>query len=163
MAAIRSILAAAILLIAATGCSNGSEFRTLCNAVGSEPGVKRQWVPFMGLARTGVRMIKPSGVHDLRLAVYEHPNGLNGPNPRLDAAIGRITEEGWAPMVRVTEAGGSRTTVWIRPEGELMGMLVLAHDSEESVVVHMRVDSERLMADLAEDPIGVANRRSAAE
>ena len=163
MRAIRSIAAAAIMLLLTAGCSNGSEFRTLCNAVGSEPGVKRQWVPFMGLARTGVRMIKPSGVHDIRLAVYEHPNGLHGSNPRLDAAIARITDEGWAPMVRVTEAGGARTTVWIRPEGDLMDMLVLAHDSEESVVVHMKVDSEKLMADLAEDPIGVANRRSAAE
>lgn len=162
----RSILAAVILLFAATGCANGSEFRSLCRAVGSEPGVKRQWIPFMGLARTGVRMIKPSGVHDLRLAVYEHPNGLRGSNPRLDAEIGRITEEGWTPMVRVTEAGGGRTTVWIRPQGDLMDMLVLAHDSEESVVVHMKVDSERLMADLAENPRGtaaVANRRSGAE
>jgi hypothetical protein len=163
MAAIRSVLTAVIMLFFVTGCSNGSEFRTLCSAVGSEPGVKRQRVPFMGLARTGVRMIKPSGVHDLRLAVYEHPDGLNGPNRRLDAAIGRITDEGWAPMVRVTEAGGSRTTVWIRPEGDLMDMLVLAHDSEESVVMHMRVDSERLLADLAENPIGVAKRRSAAD
>jgi hypothetical protein len=160
MTAMRTILAATMMLLLTAACANGSEFRSLCSAVGSELGAKRQRVPFMGLARTGVRVIKPYGVHDLRLAIYEHPNGLRGANPRLDAAIARITDQGWAPMVRVSEATGSRTTVWIRPDGDLMDMLVLAHDREESVLVHMRIDSERLLADLAENPMGVAKRRS---
>lgn len=160
MAGLRTILVASALLILSSGCSNGGEFRTLCSAVGSEPGVRRQPVPFLGLARTGVRVIKPSGVHDLRLAIYEHPNGLQGGNPRLDAAIAEITAAGWLPMVRVTEAGGSRTTVWVRPGEQLIDMLVLAHDSDESVVVHLKVDSEKLLADLAESPLQVAKRRS---
>jgi hypothetical protein len=160
MAAKRTILAATMMLVLTAACASGGEFRSLCSAVGSELGAKRQWIPFMGLARTGVRMIKPHGVHDVRLAIYQHPNGLSGANPRLDAAIARITDQGWAPLVRVTEAGGSRTTVWIRPEGDLMDMLVLAHDHEESVLVHLRVDSEKLLADLAESPLGVAKRRS---
>lgn len=151
----RILLAAAIVLLSAS-CAGGRDFGRLCRAVDSQPGVQRQRVPFFGLARVGVKMIKPAGVHDIRLALYEHSTGFDGAAASIDSAIESATRDGWSPFLKVREADGSRTTMWIRPQERVMEMLLLVHEPEESVVMQLRMDPEILFAKIAENPGGFA-------
>ena len=144
----------AIVLLAAalTGCRS-SEFSTLVRAVEAEPGTRRQYIPMLSLARTGVRTIHPHGVRDFQLAVFETEGVAN--SARLDAAI-REAGTGWTPMVRVVRADGQRTSVWARPSNEAMEMLVLAHEPGESVIVRVEMDAERFFATLNDSPGNLA-------
>lgn len=143
-----------VLLLAATltGCRS-SEFSTLVNAVGAEPGARRQHVPMLGLARLGARAIHPEGIRDFQLAVFETDSVAA--SERLDRAIERVGQ-GWTPMVRVTEAGGERSSVWVRDAGDAMEMLVLAHEPGESVIVRVAMDPERFFATMNDSPGSLA-------
>lgn len=146
-------LAVTLLLAAALAGCRSSEFSTLVRAVESEPGTKRQYIPMLSLARTGVRAIHPNGVRDFQVAVFETA-GLGG-SARIDAAI-RSVGEGWTPIVRVSGANGERTTVWSRPSAEGMEMLVLAHEPGESVIVRLVMDPERFFAAMSDSPADLA-------
>ncbi len=139
----------ATLAAAALGGCRSSEFSTLVRAVESEPGVRRQYIPMLGLARAGVRTLNPKGIRDLQLAVFE--TGPTEDSARLDRAIESVGR-GWTPMVRVSSADGERTTVWTRASGDAMEMLVLSHDAGESVIVRLAMDPERFFSTLSDSP-----------
>ncbi len=145
----------AILLVlggALTACS--SDFSRLVREIDAQPGVKRQYIPMLGLARTGVRMIHPHGVHDFRLAVFEHDGGSIDTSG-IDAVLERMPEHGWSPLVRVTAADGERTAIFARERGSVMQMLVVAHEPGESVVVTVAMDPELFFEQLAESPADI--------
>lgn len=144
---------ALVLLVAAgslTACRS-SDFSRIVRAVDSQPGVKRQYIPMLGLARTGVRMIHPHGIHDFRLAVFEHHHGGSAA-ARLDKVMATMPQRGWSPIVKVRSANGERTTIWAREAGKAMEMLILTHDRSESVVVEVAMDMERFFASFAAEP-----------
>ncbi|HEY0593984.1 MAG TPA: hypothetical protein VGF40_19590 [Thermoanaerobaculia bacterium] len=143
------LLAAAAL----AGCAS-SEFSTLVRAAASEPGVRRQRVPMLGLARTTVRVMHPQGVRDFQMAVFETDG--SAASERLDLAIAEVGR-GWTPMIRVASADGERSTVWARTSGSGMEMLVLARDGEESVIVRFEMDADRFFATLAGSPATLAD------
>ncbi len=145
------------LLLAATvtGCRS-SEFSTLVSAVGSEPGARRQHIPMLGLARIATRAVHPEGVRDLQLAVFETDSAAA--SERLDRAIESVGQ-GWMPMIRVSSANGERSTVWVRPAGDGMEMLVLAHEPGESVIVRLEMDPERFFATMSDSPRALADTR----
>ncbi|HUP65991.1 MAG TPA: hypothetical protein VM557_12015 [Thermoanaerobaculia bacterium] len=149
------ILLAFTLAIILTGCRT-SEFGTLVRAVESEAGVRRQSIPFLGLARTGVRMIHPKGVRDFRLAVFE--TGNVEVSERVDRAIASIAGRGWSPLVRVTGRNGERTAIWMRSslQGEGIEMIVFSHDASESVIIQLEMDPEAVMRGLIEEPAALA-------
>lgn len=140
----------AIVLLAAalTGCRS-SEFSKLVRAVDDEPGTRRQYIPMLSLARTGVRSIHPHGVRDFQLAVFQ-TEGVAA-SARLDAAM-REAGAGWTPMVRVARADGERTSVWARPSNGAMEMLVLAHEPGESVIVRLEMDPDQFFATMSDAP-----------
>ncbi|HSN67855.1 MAG TPA: hypothetical protein VLV48_01330 [Thermoanaerobaculia bacterium] len=141
---------AALLLLAAalTGCRS-SEFSKLVRAVEAEPGTRRQYIPMLALARTGVRTIHPHGIRDFQLAIFETEGVAS--SARLDAAI-REAGDGWTPMIRVERADGERTSVWARPAKGTMEMLVLAHEPGESVIVRLEMAPEEFFAALSDSP-----------
>jgi hypothetical protein len=144
-----------LFLAAALGGCRSSEFSTLVRAVEREPGTRRQYIPMLSLARTGVRTIHPHGIRDFQVAIF-HTKGLGDPT-RLDAAIASVGE-GWTPMVRVSSAKGERTTVWSRPSDAGMEMLVLAHEPGESVIVRVVMDLDRFFATLNDSPGKLATK-----
>ncbi len=146
------IVATLLLATALAGCGS-SEFSTLVRAAGAEPGARRQYVPMLGFARTSVRMMRPHGVRDLQLAVFETDS--MAASEGLDRAIAEVGK-GWTPMIRVASAEGERTTVWARSSANGMEMLVLAHDDGESVIVRFEMDADRFFATLAESPQDLA-------
>ncbi|HVR44710.1 MAG TPA: hypothetical protein VMS56_14850 [Thermoanaerobaculia bacterium] len=151
----RALLIAGLAGAVLTGCRT-SEFGTLCNAVSAQPGVHRQYIPMLGIARIGVRMAHPAGVFDFKLAVFE--NGGMHRSPAVDRALSSIDQRGWTPVVKVRSADGTRTRIWLRESPRGMEMLLFAHETGESVVLQLEMDAETLFARLAADPAGAGRR-----
>lgn len=150
-----ALLGAAVL----SGCRS-SEFGSLVRAVESQPGVRRQYIPMLGLARTGVRMMHPSGVYDFRIALFEHSDAM--PSGEVDQTLSRISARGWQPLVRVQERDGGRTTIWARESPRGMHMLVFTRDRGESVIVQLEMDAEQFFRDFASEPRELGARHSSA-
>lgn len=143
-----------LLLMALSGCRSGSDWGELVRAVERQPGMERQYIPMLGLARTAVRTTNPSGIRDLRLAVFNNRGGLLAADAALENAMISVSQRGWSPMIRISESSGARTTIWARPKADGVEMLLLVREADEAVVIQLEMDPERFF-DSLEDPASI--------
>ncbi len=143
--------ALAALLFAIVALPLHADFSDVARAIDRHTGVKRVWIPFLGIARTFVRVIQPEGVHDFQLATFE---GAHDIDPR---ELQRIMEEkvgpGFKPLVRVWSRKSSEWSfIYARPatSGGRIELIVLAHDDEETVLVRVDVDANIVARELGE-------------
>ena len=112
------------------------------------------YIPGFAFIRLGFRMTHFDGVHDLQLAVFE---GKHGMDPReadhlMSSRIGR----GYSPMVRVrSNRNGEWSFIYARAEGDLMDLVVLTCDHEDTVLVRVVVDPQMVTTYLDKDPTKV--------
>lgn len=140
----RVVAVLAALLI----CSSAyADFDALVRAVRSHPGMHRVWTPGIGFARLVVWMIHPAGVSDFQLAIFEGKAKFDGGDFERIVSTSNAT-----PMVQVhSNRTGEVSIVWARPlRGDLLELLILAHDpKDQTVVVRTVVDGETLAREIA--------------
>ena len=109
----------------------------------SEYGTKRLYIPFMGFANFIVKMARPAGASDLKLAVFEHVDANRHPSPeRLDATF---SPQGWKPFIRVhSNKSGERVQIYARQSHRDHELLITTFERDEAVVIRMRVNAEQL-------------------
>ena len=110
----------------------------------------RTSIPFLGLGRFLVWTVRPRGVHDFQLAVYE--NVRNEVDPReIEQLLARGVEKGFAPLVRVrSNRSGESVFVWARPGRSCIELIVLVHERDEAVLVRVDADAETVAREFGE-------------
>jgi hypothetical protein len=137
----RIVVAVALTLAAA---SARADFDALMRVVSSTRGMHHIWTPGISLARLGVRLVHPAGVHDFQLAIFEGSANID-----FEAVL-RSTPG--TPMVRTHDnRSGETAVIWARPlRGDLMEMLLLAHDpDDQTVVLRAVIDGETLAREIS--------------
>ncbi len=141
-------LAAAVLLFA-LALPLHADFHKIARAIDRHRGVKRVWMPGIGLARFLVWVVRPKGVHDFQIAVFE---GADDVDPRgLHALIESKMEPGFRPLVQVwSRKSGEWSYIYVRPHenSDRMELMLLAHD-DETVLIRVDVDAEILARELS--------------
>lgn len=132
--------ALAILVLLLTTSLHAGEFDRITAAIERNTNLEREWIPFVGLARTMIRAATPTGVYDFQLAVYE---GGAVDWARLQSAVSTAAGPSFRPMVRAHERGGDSTLILARPSGKRVELLILNRDDGDTVFI-------RLVADPAE-------------
>jgi hypothetical protein len=141
-------LAAALLLVL-VAVPMYADFNRIARAIDRHSGVKRVWIPFLGVARFLVWGVHPKGVHDFQLATFEGADKLN---PReLQAMLEKEMDDGFMPLVQVwSKKSREFSFIYVRPKGDRMELMVLAHDSSDTVLVRVDVNAEMIARELAE-------------
>jgi hypothetical protein len=141
----RRILLAALLLLVALPAA-ASSFDDVVAAVKETTNFDRQYVPFMGVVRSFARLTGYNGVHDIRLAVFESQSGASA--GRLDVAtVDRLVGHGWQKFITVSEKrSGEQTSMYARPDGKLLRMMIVTIEDREAVVIEMKIEPEKLAA-----------------
>ena len=112
-------------------------------------GFERTWIPFMGLARTLVKVVHPKGVHDFQIAVYENSPRVTG--AEVEQMIKARVARGFTPLVRVYSAAkGESVFIYARPsrDNRMVELLVLSHEPGETVLVRLTADAEKVGKEL---------------
>jgi hypothetical protein len=150
-------LVAALLLVTVTLPLHAGGFAAVARALDSQSGVKKIWIPFLGVARFAVRMVHPEGVRDFQLAVFK---GIDNVEP---AKVQQIMREkigaGYTPLVQVRSkkrgGDGEFAFIYARPHSNnRIELVILAHDDEETALVRVDVDADKLAREL-DNPRGV--------
>ena len=116
-----------------------ADFNAIVDAIDSQTGLKRVTVPFLGFARLAIWMVHPQGVHDFQLATWEGSVNLqpHEANAILRAGAGR----GFTPVIATRS---SRTGEWAfiygRPHGNTVELMIVSHDSSDTVALRAVVD-----------------------
>jgi hypothetical protein len=140
--------AAAFLLLLVTVPLH-ADFSTVANAIDGHRGVKRVWIPFLGLARMVAWVASPKGVHDFQLATFEGADRLD---PReLQRIMAEKAGAGFQPLVR-TWSRRSKEWSFIyarpRPNGTRVELMILAHDDDATVLIRVDVDTKIIAREL---------------
>lgn len=151
-------VAIALALLAVVALPLHADFASVARAIDAQQGVKRIWIPFLGIARIAVRMIAPEGVHDFQLATFE---GADGVDPRALHDIMRSkVGAGFMPLVQVySRKSREWSFIYARPSagGKRLELMILAHDSEDTVLVRVDVDANTVARELRDKPRDVTN------
>ena len=120
-----------------------NDFDSLVRNMESNYGSKRLYIPFMGLANFIVKVARPVGTKDFKLAVFEHVDGMRHPSTdQLDATF---LPQGWKPFVRVvSRKSGERIQIYARESHRDHELLITTFERDEAVMVRLRVNAERL-------------------
>lgn len=145
----KRVLAALLFTLVALPLS--ADFSDVARALDRHAGVKRVWIPFLGIARTFVRVIQPEGVHDFQLATFE---GANDVDPRdLHRIMEKKVGKGFKPLVRVwSRKSNEWSFIYARPakSGSRIELMLLAHGDDETVLVRVDVDADIVARELGE-------------
>jgi len=137
---IRLLLVLWVLLQPLPGRAN--EFDWMVREFSRETGAKQVHIPFLGLARFVVAVGHPAGTSDMRLAIFEKGD-LECPH--FGSLTDRAVGSSWKPMIRVREANGNATNIYVRPQGRNLQLLVTALERNEATFVQVRIQPEKLM------------------
>jgi hypothetical protein len=136
-----------MILLAAGG--GGTGFDAVVHGIESRYGVRATRIPFMGLISGIAGISTHGGVRGLHVAEIEHLQGaVDGAefNSLVEERVGK----GWQRMIRETSKDGDQTLIYVKPEGERMGLLIVDRDSHEINVVQVSVDPDHLDDDLGQ-------------
>lgn len=106
-------------------------------------GFERTWIPFLGIARSLVRVVQPKGVNDFQIAVYERAPRVSG--DVIEKMIRTRMGAGFSPLVRTYSARkGESVFVYARPsrDARTVELIVLSHERNETVLVRVSADAE---------------------
>jgi hypothetical protein len=145
------------LLIAALLCAVTlplfADFDDIADAIERQRGVHRVWTPGVGLARVFVWIIRPKGVRDVQVAVFEGAENIDPSN--LHAILRSHIGAGFAPLVKVwSKSSDEWSFIYARPHGrnDRVELIVLSRDDEDAVLVRVDVDATVLAKELHEHP-----------
>jgi len=130
--------ALAILLLAALPLR--ADFDTVAGALLRKPGVTRQWIPGLGIARAAVFIARPSGVHDFQLAVF---HGV-GRDADIIALMRQHAGREFRPLVVVRERRESSAIYAHVISDAVIEILILTNDGEETTLVRTVLDADEV-------------------
>lgn len=151
-------VAAALLLLTVVALPLHADFASIARAIDAQDGVKRVWIPFLSIARLAVNLVEPEGVHDFQLATFEGADHLD---PReLQSLIRTKAGEGFVPLVQVWSKKSSEWSfIYAKPSSRSgrLELMILAHDSSDTVLVRVDVDANVVARELKDKPRDVTN------
>jgi hypothetical protein len=151
-------LAAALLLLGVVALPLHADFASIARAIDAKSGVKRVWIPFLSIARVAVQLVEPEGVHDFQLATFEGADDLDPHD--LQQLIRTQAGAGFVPLVQVwSKKSNEWSFIYARPSAGTgrLELMILAHDSSDTVLVRVDVDANVIARELKDKPRGVTN------
>jgi hypothetical protein len=147
------ILATAFTLAGPVVFAGDDEFDAIANHIMATYGGKRVRIPFLGLANFAVKIIRPAGVKNFKLATFEQ---LSTPDPDLDNRFGdavrQVLSKDWRPLVRVrSRRSNEHTLIYAREAGKDLKLMIVTLEPREATLIRVKLDP-RTLAKWMENP-----------
>ena len=144
-------LGLAMLLAASIAVPMYADFASIARAIDNHPGVKRVWIPFLGVARFAVWVVRPEGVHDFQLVTFEGADRLDP--QELQNILRTQIGPGYTPLVRAwSRRKGEWSFIYAKPEGQRIDLVILSHDDDDTVLVRVDVDATIIAREIEKHP-----------
>ena len=136
----------AMLLVPAQKAFARDDFGRIVHHVEAQYHVHRQHRWAMGLAGFTVKFWHFAGVKSLKGAIFEDQPFINAASDtRFDEIVRAAMDSGWKPLVQSWDRHtGERTYVYAQDLGKDVKLLVVNLESNEAVVLQVKVDPQKL-------------------
>ncbi|HEY7404106.1 MAG TPA: hypothetical protein VIB39_11335 [Candidatus Angelobacter sp.] len=118
--------------------------------------VHRQHRFVMGMAGFVVKFWHIAGVKNFKGAIFENQPFVNAANDtEFDHVVRAAMDSGWQPMVQEWDRhSGERTYIYAQNLGKDLKVLVVSLESDEAVVIQVKVDPNKLDEFVREAGVG---------
>jgi hypothetical protein len=142
-----AVMTPAIVLAASGG---GGGFDGVVQSIEYRYHAHATRIPFMGLISALAGVSTHGGVHNLHLAEFDDFKGpVDG--EELNTIVAEHIGEGWQRIVRETSRnGGEQSLIYVHPEGDHLGMMVVDLDGKELNVIQISVNPDQLANEINE-------------
>ena len=128
-----------------TARADDAEFDAITKHLKQRFNARRVSIPFLGLAKFFVRIVRPAGVKSFKVAIFEDLNVGAG---QTDAGLGLVMRGAlspeWQPLVRTRSRAGEQVYVYAREAGENIKLMVVTIDRTDAVVARVKLSPKRL-------------------
>lgn len=140
-----SLVAAAFLMSAQSAFAR-DDFGKIVHHIEVNYHVHRQHRWVMGLAGFTVKFWHVADVKSLKGAIFENQPFVNAASDtRFDEVVRAAMDSGWQPLVQSCDRhSGERTYIYAQDLGKDMKVLVVSLESNEAVVLQVKVDPKKL-------------------
>jgi hypothetical protein len=142
----RAILAAALVL-STPGYARDLEFDVIARRIGERCETSLTQIPFLGVANLLVKIARPSGTSDMKLATFEN---LRKPlfieDEDCKKLVGEALGPDWHPLLRVQKPGREEwNCIYASGSGNRWKLLIV-NTTEQSVatVLRLRVNAKAI-------------------
>ncbi len=144
--AVISVAAAALLFATPQPAFAKDDFGKIVQHIETNYHVHRQHRWVMGLAGFTVKFWHIAGVKNFKGAIFENQQFVNASSDtRFDEVVRAAMDSGWQPMVQSWDRrSGERTYIYAQDLGKDMKVLVVNLESNEAVVLQVKVDPKKL-------------------
>ena len=136
------------ILLAASGSGGG--FDAVVRGIETRYHAHANKIPFMGLISLVAGHATHGGVRGIHVAEIEH---LDSPvdGTELNALVAERMGAGWERIVRDTSrSGDEQSLIYVKPQGDRLGMLVVDLDHAEMNVVQISINPDKLSDEITE-------------
>ncbi|HET9166120.1 MAG TPA: hypothetical protein VFP11_08990 [Candidatus Angelobacter sp.] len=136
----------AALLVPAQNAFARDDFGKIVHHIEANYHVHRQHRWVMGLAGVTVKFWHVAGVKSLKGAIFENQPFVNAASDtRFDEVVRAAMDSGWQPLIQSWDRrSGERTYIYAQDLGKDMKVLVVSLESNEAVVLQVKVDPKKL-------------------
>lgn len=138
-------IAGALTLAPASARADDPEFDAITKYLKQQFNAKRISIPFLGLARFFVKIVRPAGVKSFKVAIFEDLSFTPGLS---HSEMGRVMRSAlhpdWQPLVRVRSQDGEQMHVFAKVDGENIKLMVLTIDQTDAVVARVKLSPKKL-------------------
>lgn len=141
-----SVAAAALLFGTPQQAFAKDDFGKIVQHIETNYHVHRQHRWVMGLAGFTVKFWHVAGVKNFKGAIFENQHFVNASlDTRFDEVVRAAMDSGWQPVVQSWDRrSGERTYIYAQDLGKDMKVLVVNLESNEAVVIQVKVNPKRL-------------------
>ena len=143
----RGVALAATLLAAACAPVRAADrdFDNLVRNLEAHYGKQHLHIPLFGVARFIVKIARPAGASDLKMAIFEDVDRDRHPEAGQVEALLRDSGQAWSPFIRVhSNKDGETTLIYTAHSGGKMKMLVATLERNETVLIQLRVNKKAM-------------------
>lgn len=146
----RSITACVLFLLAITFASPAvqakpSEYDTIVRHLQTKYSAKKVRIPFMWLARFGVKIVRPAGVKSFNVTLFQD---LKFSRQTLDLEMQAAMRDSfgpeWSSVFRVRSRDGQQAYMYMREDGNNVKIALVTIDKEEAAVIRATFSPEKL-------------------
>lgn len=128
--------------------SDGDNFRQIVKLIESRFQAKRKRSRLLGLARLGVKIARPEGVRNFKLAVFaEGDFSTHTDGSDFGAQVRGLLAPEWRALAQVrSQARGEQSYTYLREAGANFRMLFISIEQRAATLLEVEIPSEKLLA-----------------
>lgn len=125
--------------------SSGKGFDAITKHLKLRYQARKKSIPFFGLARFGIRIIRPAGVKSVNVSLFENLKYTGElSDGELSGLMRESLSEEWQPLLSARQRNGNQVYVYAAEEGKDVKLAVLSINQTEAVLARVKIDPDAL-------------------